>query len=390
MNLLLLRIAGCLLIAGSICGTVLAEEGPTLHGVRVAVLVSERAQLGSVSKFKQSLNRAGWLAEPFVAVDVAEFRAAHADFPLVVEGTFGDEMRAPTIMLHWEKNKSQGFPSTSDTMVTFDDVVAEFIEFVQQPYVQHYLFDQRRGRQSNPYQTLLDEAWNKTNSAQWALAIADVENALKMPDAKGDTHPLFLLGYCYKELGRFDKAVEAFKSVLVIQTDHSGALLDLGNLAFDLGDYDEAKLRYQQVVDLKTSNIHRANWNLGLLNQIKQNWQMALDNFRSLKNKPNYSEAAGRRIAEIEKRMEEIRQRDEAEKLARERLATFYSRLRGSLAAGVLLVGTAWLVVQHRLRQKDPNTPPDKRDALPNLINNGLVGIWGGLITALVMSFVGK
>lgn len=390
MHLLLGRITGCLLIVGNVCGTVLAEEPPTLQGVRVAVLVPERANLGSVNKFKQSLNRAGWLSETFVAADVAEFRAAHPDFPLVVEGAFGDEVRAPIFMLHWEKNKAQGFPSISDTSVTFDDVVAEFIEFVQQPYVQHYLFEQRRGRQSNPYQTLLDEAWNKTTSAQWALAIADVEKAMKMPDAQGDAYPRFLLGYCYKELGRFDDAAKAFESVLAIQKDHAGALLDLGNLKFELGDYDEAELRYQQVVDLKTSNTHRAHWNLGLLNQIKQNWKTALDNFQLLKNKPNYSEAAGRRIAEIKSKMEELRQRDEAETLARERRATFYARLRGGLGVGVLLVGTIWLVVQHRLKQQDPNTPPEKRDALTNLINNGLVGIWGGLISALVMSFVEK
>lgn len=333
---LLLTSSVFLLVALGICGAQQAEERPTLGGVRIAVLVPERALLGSIKKFQLSLGRAGWESVPFVAADVVEFRAAHPEYPLVVEGAFGDEIQSLSFIMHWEKNRSQGFPSISDTAVTFDDVVAEFIEFVQRPHVQHYLFTQRRGQQSSPYQALLDEAWNKTNSAQWALAIADVEKALKLPDAKPDTHPLFLLGYCYKELGQFEKAIDSFKRVLELQKDHSGALLDLGNLAFDLGDYDEAKLRYQQVVDLKTSNTLRATWNLGLLNLIKENWESALDHFRLLKTKPNYSEAASRRILEIEKRIEEIR----------------------------------------------------KRDALPNLISNALVGIWGGLISALVMSFV--
>jgi glutathione synthase/RimK-type ligase-like ATP-grasp enzyme len=84
-------------------------------------------------------------------------------------------------------------------------------------------------------------------------------------------------------LGRREEARDTFYAVIGIETTHYGALVDVGVLLYDMGEYDQAIGLYRQIVRLFPNrplarvNFGQMLWEKGELEAAREQYQAAVD-----------------------------------------------------------------------------------------------------------------
>lgn len=381
-------VSGWLGIAICLVPSADAIESPTLGAIRIAITHDDHSDTSTANDFKLALTRQDWDADVRGATlddeSVREFRSSHPEYEIVVAGTFRQD-GILSLTVYWEDGVKKLVPSTTDQ--PFNAVVAEFVEFVQSSRVQDYVYERRRSEQRSAYAKKLDDAWAQYRISEWSQAKQILHDALRMPEANRDWHPYFLLGHCHKGLEQFEEARENFEKVRDLNSSHSGAVLELGNLEFALGEFSKAKLWYAEAIERGTSNLHRARWNLALVSQILQEWDDAKQHYELLLQQPAYSIRARERMREIDETLDEIKRLKEEEDLTAERRARLLRWLRGCLGIGGVGFATAWVVVLQRRRQRDDSLSAEKKSEFTSVLTQTLVGVWSGLLTAFAMTF---
>ena len=104
------------------------------------------------------------------------------------------------------------------------------------------------------------------------------EEYLKWQPEK-DTHLHQNLGFYYKDLKEFDKAINEFKKVLEIAPNSQAAHLGLGFCYFDQGKIENACKEFDQASSLSPDNEH-VHQGLGSCYQQKKQFDKAVDEFK--------------------------------------------------------------------------------------------------------------
>jgi tetratricopeptide (TPR) repeat protein len=372
-----------------------AVDEPTLSDVTVALLYDSSSDTQTAEDFRQALIKEGWKAtalpsEPAPDGDkarlVQEFRAERPEFEIVVEGYFGREDRL-SLNVYWEEDATEPLPAVRGQ--PFDAVLAEFVEFIDSWKVQDYVFERRKHQTRGEFEVQLAEAWEKYRNSNWLEAKRQVEAILDEPEVRKEWEPYFLLAHCHKKLEEEEEALDYFEKVRQLDQNNSGAILELGNLEFDQGEFSKAKDWYMEAVGRGTSNLHRARWNLALSHQILQEWDDAKKNYQMLLAQPSYSRKARARIREIDEKLSEFKRLQDEESLEAEKRAAFFRWLRGGLAIGAIAFATAWVVLLQRQRNLDKSIPSEKKGDLTTLVTQALVGLWCGLLSSFATTFLG-
>ncbi|MBF0193571.1 MAG: tetratricopeptide repeat protein [Magnetococcales bacterium] len=98
-------------------------------------------------------------------------------------------------------------------------------------------------------------------------------------------------GIAFHLANKLEKAVECYKKVVAIQSNHVEALFNMGAALHALGELDEALSFYEKVSLLQSNNANVYN-NIGLLLQQLGNFTKASDNYnKAIIINPNYVEA---------------------------------------------------------------------------------------------------
>lgn len=71
-------------------------------------------------------------------------------------------------------------------------------------------------------------AWGSCRYEKWEEAIVTAEKILRMNPSSERGH--YLLGYCYSKMGKIDKAIEEYKTVLKINPHNEKARINLRNI----------------------------------------------------------------------------------------------------------------------------------------------------------------
>lgn len=75
---------------------------------------------------------------------------------------------------------------------------------------------------------------------------------------------IFLIGLCYRQLGSFNEAKKRFERVLEIKSDQSETLNELGLCLVNLGDFDEAITRFTEALNTDNNNDYEILCNRGM------------------------------------------------------------------------------------------------------------------------------
>ncbi|MBU2258342.1 MAG: tetratricopeptide repeat protein [Candidatus Omnitrophica bacterium] len=94
-----------------------------------------------------------------------------------------------------------------------------------------------------------------------------------------DIHHYQKMGFYYKDLKQFDKAIDEFKQVLEISPDSQHARIGLGFCYFDQGKIEKAFIEFNQASDLGPENEH-VHQGLGSCYQLKKEFDKAVDEFK--------------------------------------------------------------------------------------------------------------
>lgn len=80
-------------------------------------------------------------------------------------------------------------------------------------------------------------------------------------------------------LGRFDEAIICFEKALRMEPDYTSAIINMGNIYFELGDNEQAKRLYEKAINNNDGNC-LAPYNMAVLNKRCGNYG---EYFRNLK-----------------------------------------------------------------------------------------------------------
>lgn len=75
---------------------------------------------------------------------------------------------------------------------------------------------------------------------------------------------IFLIGLCYRQLGSFNEAKKRFERVLEIKSDQSETLNELGLCLVNLGNFDKAITRFTEALNSNNSNDYEILCNRGM------------------------------------------------------------------------------------------------------------------------------
>lgn len=97
----------------------------------------------------------------------------------------------------------------------------------------------------SPDETLLKHAKEKLENKDYENAEQLLLSLLK--ENKNDAEALYLLGNLYHNLGKFDRAIMAYKRALLAKPNFTEAALSLSILYNDLGRYEEGRLIFNRI-----------------------------------------------------------------------------------------------------------------------------------------------
>lgn len=116
----------------------------------------------------------------------------------------------------------------------------------------------------------VDRARASGFGGDFQLAIEDLEKAKELAPERDDV--LIFMAVALRSLGKFDEATQAIEYALNIYPDNPEILLERGNLRFDMGDVDAARLDWVMLVALHPESYagNVAKSNIEKLNELDE------------------------------------------------------------------------------------------------------------------------
>jgi tetratricopeptide (TPR) repeat protein len=343
---------------------------------------------------------------------------------LVVSSAFQLKPVVPfRLTLHWRPDQSEGFGSTEGSENPVSEAAYEMIDHVKRSAIVRQIVEARSDRMrgvsstsdnsiadgslspevaNQVYDDAVNEAFRRRYDGDFAGAIASITKAREVDPvrAKNDANSLFLLGLCHKELGEFSEARTAFQSAADADERHDGALLELGNLEYELGKYALAAHFYNGVIKANKTNAIRGRWNLGLALFQNHEYDEAIETIKPLEANSFYSsrvpyqlDRIGAKQAEEAARLNAISEYEEKQERIREDrelfLAKMYRVLAGAATFVVISIIITMIVVMYRRAQRDPALTTEQRLEFAGKLMSGLfsmLSLVGGTMLGLLIA----
>ncbi|MFQ6043101.1 MAG: tetratricopeptide repeat protein [Candidatus Poribacteria bacterium] len=147
----------------------------------------------------------------------------------------------------------------------------------------------------------------------------------------------YILGNWYVQVGMYERAVNAYKRVIELESNFARAHHNLGFAYYKVGDFEEAKRELQTAIELNPQNAY-FHYTLGLLLHDYPQYQAAIDSFsQAISLNPEYIEALYergilydelQRLAEAKKDFETILQLRPTFQDARHNIGIIYIKLK--------------------------------------------------------------
>jgi len=378
-----------------------AEDLPTLHGVRVAIVHTDPTSSDDantrIALFEQYFKTARYLVQVERGQSPEEVLATRPEVALAVAGTFRTQSDLPLMVeLYWRPDGKRSTPEGKVPIFgkgashkAVEDAALGTIRYIEEK-LQDELRLHRLSNQSDERDKLLDSALGAFRVQNYSRAAESAESLLRAsPNKEQKFRAHFILGHCYKHSHDYAKAVSEFSAANDVSDGDDSALLELGNIEDLQNHHDSAERYYKQAIDAHGVNAAKARWNLVLLYHSEGKLEEANEELKKLPAQSNHNLT----LSQLDNLVSTSqKKKKDAELLAahqQESRARFFGYIWRTLIGAATFVVVALIATLYRRTLRDPTlTEAQRLDFVGKLIGGlfSMLSLLGGTMLGLLLA----
>lgn len=382
-----------LLLLGTIAS---GEDMPTLHNVRVTIAHTEAdptdATKRRIDVFDECFRTARYPTEQRFGEMPDDILSGSPEVELVVAGSFRkDEDALLVVTVYWRPDGRRTISGPGDAIADIRQLANETVRFIESADFQDKLRTFRRTRTRDAHDEKLELATELFEQGKYTEVAGEVRSILNAfpDDREVQFRCHFLLGHCLKAERSLEQAKKEFEAADKLSDGDDSALLERGNVAFLQQRYNDALLKYREVISRASVNAMKARWNSVLVLQTQGDLEGAKAELDLLPPDSIHTLTRGQLeqvvSASLRAREEHVRM-DAQSRAFRD---SFFTVMWRSLVGAAAVVVIVMIAVMYRRAQRNLELTAAQRLDLTGKLMGGLfsvLSLLGGTMLGLLIA----